>query len=351
MTRIIAAFLMLIGLIIAASEARAGIPKNALGAVAVSPDGRTVLAAGDNRVLYVLDAGSMTVQKRIWIGINPLAIHFSANGSAFALHDTKGALRFYDAASYRMNSEVTGVEAVAVAEKADLIFTAGRPRGRDANVKTPLRAYALATGKPVLDKAVKMAILGLGVDSDARRIFAMSKFFKTDAEMVQKPPSNLAGVARETFRQRHDGRAAQLVAFDVNGTELGRHTSWFSSSRKVRMIPRGNILRVISFHNYNAMFTLGTMETSLFQGKSSYNFGIGYSVENNALVSGGLAKGTIMHLDSGKQNSFSLSRIGGWPEYFKSFAVARDGTVFGGTTAYRLVRITPDGAVKTVPVF
>ncbi len=345
------AALLLAGLIASVQPAEAAIPKNALGAVAVSPDGRTVLAAGDNRVLYVLDAAGLTVQKRVWLGINPLEIHYSADGGTFVLHDSKGALRFYDSASLKLKTEVSGVEKVALAEQADVIFSIGRVRGRGEEARTPLRAYSMSTGRPVLDKTVNSALTGLGVDADARRIFAISKSIKSNEEMVQKPPSNLAGAARETFRMQNDGKVSQLLAFDVEGKELGRHTSWYSTTRQADLVPFGNILRVITFSSFNVQFTLGSMESKLYQDKNSFNYGIGYSIKNKLLVTGGLANGTVTQLDTGEQRGFRINRIGGWPEYFKGFAVAADGTIYGTTTAYRLVRISPDGAVKAVPVY
>jgi WD40 repeat protein len=331
--------------------AQAAVPKNALGAIAVSPDGKTVLAAGDNRVLYVLDAKPLTVRKKLWIGVNPLSIHYSADGSAFALHDTQGTLKFYDAATLKVNNEVTGVEVLTVAEKADIIFTAGRPRGRGEEAKTPLRGYELATGKPVLDRTVNMAIRGLGADSDALRLFAISRPIKSATEKKQNPSSSLRGLERELFRQKNDGKVAQLVAFDINGKELGRHTSWFSTPRSAAVISFGKLLRIVTYDKYMAVFTLGSMDTRFVESKNSYNYGIGYSIGNNKLVTGGLGKGTIVLLDSGKTRSFQVDRIGGWPEYFKGFAIAADGTVYGGTTAYRLVRVNPDGTTKTVPVY
>ena len=330
---------------------QAAVPKNALGAIAVSPDGKTVLAAGDNRVLYVLDAKPLTVRKRIWIGVNPLSIHYSADGSTFALHDTKGTLKFYDAATLRINNEITDVETLAVAEKADIIFTAGRPRGRGEEAKTPLRGYDLATGKPVLDRTVNMAVQGLGADSDARRLFAISRPIKSATEKKQNPPSGLRGLERELFRQKNDGKVAQLVAFDINGKELGRHTSWYSTARSAQVISAAGLLRIVTYDKYMAVFTLGNMATDFIESQNSYNYGIGYSVRNNTLVTGGLARGTIVLLDSGQTRSFQANRIGGWPEYFKGFAVAADGTVYGGTSAYRLVRVSPDGTTKAVPVY
>jgi hypothetical protein len=50
--------------------------------------------------------------------------------------------------------------------------------------------------------------------------------------------------------------------------------------------------------------------------------------------------------------TFEIDRLPGWPEYYKGFGFGPDGTVYGVTTAYRLVRINKNGeAEKVVPVY
>src|SRR5262249_16950956 len=42
--------------------------RGGLEAVAVSPDGKLVAAGGQNRVVYLLDAATLEVKRRIWLG-------------------------------------------------------------------------------------------------------------------------------------------------------------------------------------------------------------------------------------------------------------------------------------------
>lgn len=347
-------FTLVLGLVFAgaiAPSAEAAVAKHALGAVAVSPDGKTLLAAGDNRVLFVLDPVSLKVKKRMWIGVNPQAMHFSADGSTFILHDSRDNLHFYDAANLTKKTQVAGVRRLAIAEKADLVITAGRPKGRGEQATTPLRAYHMATGRPVLDRLVNMSILSLGADTDAARIFALSASFKSTSEPKQNTPTGLRGVERSTFRQQNDGRQAHLVAFDLKGNELGRFTTWYSVYTPPIIVSTAQKLRIFAFNNHNAEFTLGSMNVKLFETKNRTNFGSAYSLANNRAVTGGQGMGTVFHLDTDQQTPFRVPRIGGLGEFIKGFTIGNDGTVFGGTTAYRIVRIGADGRVTAEPVY
>ena len=39
-----------------------------LAGLAVSPDGKTIVTGGQNRVIYVLDAATLEVKQRVWAG-------------------------------------------------------------------------------------------------------------------------------------------------------------------------------------------------------------------------------------------------------------------------------------------
>jgi hypothetical protein len=335
-----------------AGQAFAAVPKGALGAIAVSPDGTTIVAAGDNRVLYVLDAEDLSVQGSIWIGINPLEIHFSNSGETIVIHDTKNNLVFYSTKTWKPIGEVSDANSIAVAEKADIIVASGRAKGRDEKAVTAIYGYSLATGKQVISAEVAVGVHAIGVLSDASRIFALSKPIKTDKEKKEKPPANLKGLDKEEFKQKHDGKYAQFVTLDKTGKELGRYTTWYSSSSAVLLAAQGKSIFALNYSNINAELDRTGKQAKLFKSKNSYNYGMGYSATSNVVATGGMGTGSIMNLADGTAIKFKTERIGGWPEYFKGFAIAKDGTTYGGTTAYRLVKIWPDGKVEMVkPVF
>lgn len=335
-----------------ATAAEAATPKNALGAIAVSPDGGTVLAAGDNRVLYVLDASDLSVRDSIWIGINPLSLFYSADGGTVVIHDTKNDLRFYETETWEVTATVGDAQAVALAEEADILFAAGRAKGRGADATTALYGYDMATGKAVLTVAAKGAITAIGAAPDGSRIVGLTRAADTDGEKKKTAPSNLKGVDKLRFEQQNDGKNAEFVTFDGSGAETGRTATWFSSTSPLDLIAVGDATLAVGYRNVNAEIAEDGASAEIFRTQNSFNYGIGYSAANDRLLTGGLADGTMMKLSDRSTTKFSIDKIGGWPEYFEGFAIAADGTAYGGTTAYRLVKIGPDGTVDmVVPVY
>ena len=52
---------------------------------------------------------------------------------------------------------------------------------------------------------------------------------------------------------------------------------------------------------------------------------------------------TLTKLPGLAGTTFKPDKLPSWPEYFKSFAVAADGTAYGATSAFRVIRVKPDG--------
>src|SRR5262245_35859612 len=60
---------------------------NGLDAVAVSPDGKSVAAGGQNRVVYLLDADSLAVTRRILLGARIVHMTYNKDGSRLIVED------------------------------------------------------------------------------------------------------------------------------------------------------------------------------------------------------------------------------------------------------------------------
>ena len=336
-----------------AGAAHAATPKNALGAIAVSPNGKTVLAAGDNRVLYVLNANKLSVKKSIWIGVNPLSIHYAKKGGTIAIHDTTNGLTFYDTKTWKPIAGVADAVSIAVAEKAHWIIAAGRTRGRGENAETSLYAYDLATGKQVLSVKAKTSVQAIGALTDASRIFALSRPIKTEDEKTEKPPANLKGEDRDKFRQEHDGRVSQFVTFGKDGKEIGRYTTWYSSTSFVQLVALGKIDPGTDLQQHQCR------SRSYRQADPNCSRPRTVSITVSAIRSptaGWQAAGFQMVLSSispiARQLPSRSTRSVVGRNIFKGFATARNGTIYGGTSAYRLAKIAPDGAViMVVPVY
>jgi hypothetical protein len=90
----------------------------------------------------------------------------------------------------------------------------------------------------------------------------------------------------------------------------------------------------------------------LFETGLVFNHGLGASADGKVLVCGGMREGLYGPLEGVARVKFTIDALPGWPEHFAGFAVAADGTAYGVTSAFRVVRIGKDGKVmKVAPVF
>ena len=334
-----------------ANPAGADVPKNGLGAIAVSPDGATVVAAGDNRVMYVLDPETLAVTRLVWTGINPLEAFFSKDGKTIVVHTTDNTLMFYKAETLELKTTVGKVSHVAVAETANLIVTAGRSRGRDEEAKTPVTAYDMSTGKEVYKTELAIAANGIGVTPDGSRIFSLSRPIKDLNEAKKKPPKGMRGLERDIFKQKNDEKVSLFVVQGRDGKELVRSRTWYSSYNKPILVPKGDGVLAINYVNINAEFDGAGKAVRIFKMKHGYNYGLGFSGARGIIAGGGLRDGSVLFVDGDKKLDFRVERIGGWPEYFKGLAIGPDRSIYGGTSAYRLIKVSPDGTSKVIPVY
>ncbi|MEE9313661.1 MAG: hypothetical protein V3V02_03345 [Rhizobiaceae bacterium] len=334
------------------STAIAGIPKNGLGAIAVSNDGSTIYAAGDNRVLYVLDAKDLSVKKRVWIELNPFELILTKDGKTLIMHDSSGLLTFLDAETFTTKKTIEKAILITVAWDAGLIITTGNSSGRGENSKTKIMAYSLDAGKLVMKADVKGNIGAVSALSDASKIFAITNGYKSKGEKKDKTPKDLRGIEKATFKQKHDGYVSQVVTLKSDGSETARFTTWFNPGRGALMHSTSQGIKIASPSNVNALLDHTGKTVSLFKTESFGHYGFSFTRDGKKLVSGGMKSGAVTKFDSGDSHKFKVKKIGGWPEYFRGFAIGPKGMIYGGTSAYRLVKVSPDGEILVQkPIF
>jgi len=331
----------------------AATPKNALGALAVSPDGSTLAAAGDNQVLYLVDPATLEVRERIHLGTSPLEIWYSADGSTLALLTTDDELLFLDTAGWAIKGEAQDVFAVAHAAAADVLVALGRPkRAQDGSFTTPLRVLPLSGAAPILEVAVAGEIASIASKPDASAFVALTKQIKDESEVKQDPPSDLKGFDKEVFKLQHDQQASEVILLDAAGVETGRQATWFSQGSGLFGIYGPSGVHFLGYSNRNATFAPDGTLVTVFAGPSSFNYALGTDAGQGQVAVGSLRDGAIVALADGAALEFAIDQGRGWPEYFKGYAFAPDGSLWGGTTAYRLVHIGADGAVLAIkPIF
>lgn len=332
------------------TAAAAATPKNALGAIAVSPDGATVVALGDNRVLYVVDPTTLEVKQRVGLNLNPLEAVFSKDGSALAVWDTDSRITIFAASDWSVKATIDGAESIAFAVEGDVVAAMGRP-GYDADATTPVVIYALGDGSKKAEGKLKGKGASIVAAADGSSYAVITERTETTAETKTDAPQELDGAAEAEFEQKNDGYASDVVRLDASGNETGRVTTWYGTYDALSGSVVDGTAYFAGYSNVNLKIAAdGT--ASVFVLPTSYLYGFGVSGDGKTFAGGSLRDGALYAVADGAGKTFEADQLEGWPEYFEGFGFAPDGSVYGGTTAYRLVHIGPDGVIKTMkPVF
>lgn len=328
-----------------ASPLAAHTPKNALGAVAVSPDGKTLAAGGDNRVLYLIDPSSLAVKKRIWLKTNIYEMVFNKDGSVLIVEDTSKNLLFISTQSWQVVHNVARAGNFSAAPAADLL--AGLSSGyRKSTVKFISMTNASQSGQVEFPGKIE----AIGLDAGGKRLVIIAQGPK-DTEPKKQKPKELRGFEADKFKQKNDGKVSILAEYDVaSGKKLKEKTIFYSPGSSAMVLVTKTNTYIMNYSNVNADIKGDAI--TLFQSKSSYNYGMGISLDRKAFLLGGLRSGTLAKAGTLEMIKFDIDKLPGWPEYYKGFAFGPDGTGYAGTTSYRLVKIGKDGKVlKTVPIY
>ncbi len=330
--------------------AAAATPKNALGAVAVSPDGAMVIAAGDNRVLYVVDPTTLEVKQRVLIGLNPLEAVFSKDGATLAVWDTDGGITFLSTADWSVKTKATGAAAIAIAADGDVIVALGSAGYGDAPT-TAVTIYSLSDGAKKAESQMPGKGSSIVAAADGSAFAVLTERVESAGEAKADTPADLADIAKDAFEQQHDGYVSEVVRLDGAGKETGRSPTWFGTYDSMSGTLVDGTAYFAGYSNKNLKITAdGTSE--LFAMPGSYLYGFGVSRDGKVFAGGSLRDGGLYTVADGAGKTFEIDSLEGWPEYFEGFGFAADGAVYGGTTAYRLIHVAPDGTIRTSkPVF
>ena len=318
-------------------------------AVAVSPDGTQLVVGGDSRAFYVLDPTSLAVTRRVHLGRAIVDLAFAPDGKHLAVESTK-AVQIVDATTWEVVQTHEDFERMSVAADAGLVASVSR---RPAAIQILSMTDGSIKAAIPYDSMQTVASFGLSPDGSKLALLYYRKSSETEPKVASGDiPKELKGAARKAFQQEHDGYTGQFLVFDVaTGKATLDKTLWFSASGGgSRTVWRGADAFVIGYDNQNAKITAdGTV--TYFELGNSYNYGWSPSPDGGVILSGGLRSGTRTPTATLEGVAFELDALPGFPEYWKSFSFARDGTGFGGTSCWRVARIDAAGKiVKVAPV-
>lgn len=328
--------------------ASAAVPIGGL-AVAVSADGSRLVAGGDSRALYVLDPQTLAVKERVNVGHPIVAMSWSPDGTRLWVEGTN-ALLLLDAATWKVLKTFENTEGLSAAPKAGLIAVQARR-------KNQILVLGASDGsqKAALPYDRMRSVAAFGLRPDGKQLALLYYRKRTDEEpkvASKDTPKDLKGVALREFKQRNDGYRSQLLILDVATSKTQRdHQLWYAAPGGGNRLfwDKGDVC-VIGYSNQNARID-AKGEIAYFELGNSYNYGHAVSADGSTILSGGLRDGCRTTLADNKSSAFRLDKLPGFPEYFKSFSFAADGSGFGSTSGWRVVRIDATGAIaKTAAV-
>lgn len=345
------AALVAAGLLLCSSSLHAGTPLGGLG-VAVSPDGARLVIGGDSRTLYVVDARSLAVTDRIWSGTTIVRMVFNKDGTRLWVESSSGDSQILETEKFAVLKEMKRASYLAPARAADLVVALDPgPKGH------ALRVYSLTDGseKGAIEFPKGTKVSSFGVDTQGKQLAVLTKDEsdpeepKVSSSMV---PKELKGVAKEDWKQRNDGKTCLFQLYDLPaGTRTLEKKTWFTTAEGSLVFLAGGKAHVVNYSNLNARFDPAG-EGELFELAHGFNYGVGVSEDHGQIYGGSMASGSRTTVADLVGVKFQIDRLPGWPEYFRGFAVGPDGTGYGTTSGYRLVRFGPTGTVdRAVPVF
>lgn len=313
--------------------------------VAVSEDGSQLVAGGDTRTLLVLDPNTLEVQSRHWVGTSITQLMFNKDGSVLAIGDSADSVFLFSTADWTQIAEISKVAGFSAAPEAGLI--AGHNNSyRDAKVSVYRFADGSEKASVALPEDFKVAMLAL--KGDGSKIAVLSQSAKDpDEPKVERAdiPKDLKGIARKEFEQRNDGDTSSYLVIDVAGASIESQAKTFYEERTGSMVYHGDDVLIAAYGNVNVRINAAG-EFKLFALENSYNYGRGFTRDGGMILSGGLASYSITAADTLKAVTGKIDKLPGWPEYWKGFCGTSDGKLlYGGSSAYRVVRFNPDGTI------
>ncbi len=346
-----AALAVILGLVLSAPFAAwARDPEwSGLGAVAVSPDGKTIVAGGQNRVLYMIDAQTMEVKQRLWTGVRIGALAYNKDGTRIVFEDEEEETEILDAATLETVKRIGKAGFVECARLADLMAVA-----TDVMYRKQIRFLSMTDGSQLgsVDVADKVASYGFNAEGTRFAVLTTSSEGKENKVAYKDVPKELTGLARKEFVQKNDGKTSKLIVFEApTGKQLRETALWYCSDTGAMVFMNGETAYIINYSNEN-LIVPAEGDVKLFESQSSYNYAKGVSDDRKAFLVGGLATGTYTRIDGLSGLTFQIDRLRGWPEYFGGFAFQQDGTGWAVTSSCRLIQISKEGKfLKAVPVY
>jgi len=310
--------------------------------VAVSPDGKQVVAGGDTRTILVLDPASLEVTHREWIEVCVNGLAFNQTGDTLAVYDSSDEVILYSTEDWKKKAELGKRSSWTLCPEADLI--AGY---QGSTIYLHSLTDGSETGTIEIPEGVRVGLLGLNADGSQLALLEQGRTDDAEPKVSHSDiPKELKDLARDEFRQKNDGKTSQLFLFDTKtGEKRAEHSLFYSANNNAQLTFDGESVVVVAYDNVNAKIS-PKGEIKLFELPNSFNYGIGSSPKGDLLFTGGLRKFSITQAGPVTSVTGEADQIEGWPEYWKGFSSTPDGSkIYGATSAYRVFLLDASGEI------
>ncbi len=327
------------------------VPAQMITAVSHSPAGDALLVAGDNRVLYTLDPATLQVTDRLHVPGLIRWLGHSADGQTLFLRTDDRVFEARSAGSFKLRYKVEDIAEVAHARDANRI--ALMENGYKGGVVHLLQAE---NGKAMIRVElpdIKTDVIAL--DPGGRRALILTKSAKSEAEPKETPPGDLRGHAKYVFQQEKDGYVSTVVDLDLQSGDFKTADTFYRVSFPAQITMIGDRALVVKSRHDSAW---------IGPDGSAQLIDMGEDYVASARIS---ADGETVMLMSGTEVAFHAlggaaagallrearaDKIAGPAERVTAFDEAADGTVYFGTSAYRLWKIAPGATeIEAVAVY
>lgn len=325
--------------------------RGGLEAAAASSDGKLVAAGGQNRVVYLLDAATLEVRRRVWLAARVGGLAFCKDGKRLVVEDEADRLHLLELDSGKSSIRVVGATGIVASPAGD--YLAFRDAGESA--KNRIRLFSLDKLEEVGSADLPERPVAWTFDASGKKLFALGASRNGDEKRVPaaEVPRELRGLARWTFRQKNDGLEASVYQVEVPaGKVVAATRTWYTSdSDTTRLARLGD--RTFVFNRANLCARVDDRgETAMFETPQVVNHALAASPDGKLLLLGGQGEGSLGPTAGGPRVAFRLEPLPGQAEFFNRFVFLPDGSALAVTSAYRLVRIDKFGRVeKTVAVY
>ena len=329
--------------------ASADTPANGIGGIAVSPDGKTVLAAGDTRVVYVLDAATMEVKDRVYTGTTVVWMTYRQDGKVVFARDTSGVLTAVDTSTFKPVWQLKGTQTADYALAANLLAVTVRKKYNEYLART-IDANTFET-KSETALPVKFYPRGQGISIDGLKMVVTSSSRRVKDEERKRPPSDMRGLERNVFRHKHDQYGSQIAQIDLTTGQTEITDSWWYSSRPKHIHVTMGGATVLGYTSDNATIA-PSGEVTMIDAGSRSQYSAMTMPAGDAYVIGAMRQISLKKAGSDSAQVFKLKRMAGWPEYVLRFTTGPNGKIYASTNAYRVIVLDPAaGTIKAHAVY